>query len=62
MLRPQIAVYYGQDTGNGSCGRFDEIGVLLPLHEFEKQILEHLDSIDEVISSCRQKMLDCTGE
>lgn len=61
-IAPSAAVYYGQDTGDGSCGRFDEIGVLLPLHEFEKQILEHLDSIDEVISSCRQKMLDCTGE
>ncbi len=61
-IAPSAAVYYGQDTGDSSCGRFDEIGVLLPLHEFEKQILEHLDSIDAVISSCREKMLVCTGE
>lgn len=58
-IAPSAAVYYGQDTGDG---RFDEIGVLLPLHEFEKQILEHLDSIDSIVSSCRQKMISCTGK
>ncbi|MFR8222700.1 MAG: DUF4866 family protein [Blautia faecis] len=26
---------------------FDELGVLLPIHEFEKKMLQHMEEIDE---------------
>ena len=48
---PRVEVYYGQDTGEKRQKGFDEIGVLLPIHGFEKRMLHHLDEIDGIVLS-----------
>ena len=40
---------------------FDEIGILLPIHEFEKKMLHHLHEIDGIVLTCREKLLKRTG-
>lgn len=44
-----------------SVRRIDEIGVLLPIHGFEKRMLHHLDEIDGIVLSCREKMMKKAG-
>ena len=39
MEAPRAIVYYGQETGVRQKKEFDEIGILLPIHEFEKKML-----------------------
>ena len=39
-------VFYGQDTGCKLQENHDELGVLLPLKEFEHNILHHLEQVD----------------
>ena len=39
----------------------DEIGILLPIHEFEKKMLQHLDEIDGIVLACREKMMEKAG-
>ena len=58
---PRVEVYYGQDTGEKRQKGFDEIGVLLPIHGFEKRMLHHLDEIDGIVLSCREKMMKKAG-
>ena len=58
---PSLEVYYGQDTGEKRQKGFDEIGVLLPIHGFEKRMLHHLDEIDGIVLSCREKMMKKAG-
>ena len=58
---PRAEVYYGQDTGEKRQKGFDEIGILLPIHEFEKRMLHHLDEIDGIVLSCREKMMEKAG-
>lgn len=50
-------------TGNRSEAEkeFDEIGILLPIHEFEKKMLHHLHEIDGIVLTCREKLLKRTG-
>ena len=43
---PRAIVYYGQETGIKKQKEFDEIGVLLPIREFEKKMLHHLQEVD----------------
>lgn len=50
-------VYYGQDTGCQSGKSFDELGVLLPVRQFENKILHHLNAIDGLVLACRENML-----
>lgn len=41
---PRAMVYYGQETGlkkENPDKPYDEIGILLPIHEFEKKMLQH---------------------
>ena len=45
---PTAMVYYGQETGEKAGKSFDEIGVLLPVHQFEKKMLMHLSEIDGI--------------
>ena len=54
-------VYYGQETGNKSGKSFDELGVLLPIHQFESKMLQHLGVIDGLVLSCREKMIKSAG-
>lgn len=54
-------VYYGQDTGLRAGKGFDEIGVLLPIHEFEHRMLQHMDVIDGLVLSSREEMIKKAG-
>ena len=54
-------VYYGQETGNKSGQSFDELGVLLPIHQFESKMLHHLNAIDGLVLSCREEMMKTAG-
>lgn len=54
-------VYYGQKTGCRSGKSFDELGVLLPIHQFESQMLHHLSVIDGLVLSCREEMIKVAG-
>ena len=61
MEAPRAIVYYGQETGVRQKKEFDEIGILLPIHEFEKKMLQHLDEIDGIVLACREKMMEKAG-
>lgn len=50
-------VFYGQETGSKSGKFYDELGVLLPIREFESTMLHHLGVIDDLVLSCREKMI-----
>ena len=54
-------VYYGQETGTRSGKSFDELGVLLPIHQFEAKMLQHLSIIDGLVLSCREEMIKTAG-
>lgn len=54
-------VYYGQETGTRSGKSFDELGVLLPIHQFETKMLQHLSIIDGLVLSCREEMIKTAG-
>ena len=54
-------VYYGQETGVKSGKSFDELGVLLPIHQFESKMLQHLGVIDGLVLSCREEMIKSAG-
>ena len=61
---PRAMVYYGQETGlkkENPDKPYDEIGILLPIHEFEKKMLQHLDEIDGIVLACREKMMEKAG-
>ena len=61
---PRAMVYYGQETGlkkESPDKPYDEIGILLPIHEFEKKMLQHLDEIDGIVLACREKMMEKAG-
>lgn len=55
-------VYYGQETGIKKQKEFDEIGVLLPIREFEKKMLHHLQEVDGIVLACREKMMEKAGQ
>lgn len=55
-------VFYGQETGTRSNKSFDELGVLLPIHQFEGKMLQHLNVIDGLVLSCREKMMEKAGK
>ena len=54
-------VFYGQETGTKSGKSFDELGVLLPIHQFENKMLHHLTAIDGLVLSCREEMIKTAG-
>ena len=54
---PHAIVYYGQETGLKKAQTFDEIGILLPIREFEKKMLHHLSEVDGLVLTCREKMI-----
>ena len=54
-------VYYGQETGSKAGKSFDELGVLLPIHQFENRMLQHLSMIDGLVLSCREQMIRVAG-
>ena len=55
-------VFYGQDTGCKLQENHDELGVLLPLKEFEHNILHHLEQVDGVVLRCREEMIHQAGK
>lgn len=55
-------VYYGQETEENDGRSFDELGVLLPIHQFENKMLQHLEMIDGLVLSCRERMMKMAGE
>lgn len=57
---PAAMVYYGQETGERDERSFDELGVLLPIHRFEGQLLSHLETIDSIVLELRGQMNDKT--
>lgn len=59
---PRAIVYYGQETGIKKQKEFDEIGVLLPIREFEKKMLHHLQEVDGIVLACREKMMEKAGQ
>ena len=57
-------VFYGQETGvkkENLEKPFDELGVLLPIHEFEKKMLQHMEEIDGIVLACRERMMELAG-
>ncbi len=54
-------VYYGQETGATNGNSFDELGVLLPIHQFENKMLQHLEKIDGLVLACRENMRSLAG-
>lgn len=54
-------VYYGQETGTTNGNSFDELGVLLPIHQFENKMLQHLEKIDGLVLACRENMKNLAG-
>lgn len=58
---PHAIVYYGQETGIKREKKFDEIGVLLPIHEFERKMLHHIQEVDGIVLACREKMMEIAG-
>ena len=58
---PHAIVYYGQETGLKKAQTFDEIGILLPIREFEKKMLHHLSEVDGLVLTCREKMIKKAG-
>ena len=59
---PTAMVFYGQDTGCKLQENHDELGVLLPLKEFEHNILHHLEQVDGVVLRCREEMIHQAGK
>ena len=57
---PTALVFYGQDTGYKRQRPYDELGVLLPLKEFEHRLLHHLEQIDGIALACRESMPGAT--
>ena len=61
---PHAVVFYGQETGvkkENPEKPFDELGVLLPIHEFEKKMLQHMEEIDGIVLACRERMMELAG-
>lgn len=58
---PTAMVFYGQNTGFKKERAYDELGVLLPMKEFEHHILNHLDQVDGIALACREKMMKAAG-
>ena len=61
---PTAIVFYGQETGVKKADPskpFDELGVLLPIHAFEKKMLQHLEKIDGIVLACRERMMEQAG-
>ena len=54
-------VYYGQETGTRSGKSFDELGILLPIHQFEANMLHHLSVMDGLVLACREEMIKMAG-
>lgn len=54
-------VFYGQETGSRSGKTFDELGVLLPIKQFESKMLRHIGVIDGLVLSCREEMIRTAG-
>lgn len=54
-------VYYGQETGSKPGKSFDELGILLPIHQFESKMLQHLEVIDGLVLTCREEMIKMAG-
>ena len=59
---PTAMVFYGQDTGCKLQENHDELGVLLPLKEFEHNILHHLEQVDGIVLCCREEMIHQAGK
>lgn len=59
---PSSMVYYGRETGEKNERKFDEIGILLPIHQFEKKMLQHLEEIDGIVLAMREKMMQKAGK
>ena len=60
-VAPTAAVYYGQETGMRKEKKYDEIGILLPMHQFEKNIIHHIEQIDGIVLACREEMMRQAG-
>ena len=61
---PHAVVFYGQETGikkESPDKPFDELGVLLPIHEFEKKMLQRMEEIDGIVLACRERMMEQAG-
>ena len=59
---PTVMVFYGQDTGCKPQENHDKLGVLLPVKEFEHNILHHLEQMDGIVLRCREEMIHQAGK
>ena len=59
---PTAMVFYGQDTGCKLHLLEMVLGVLLPLKEFEHNILHHLEQVDGIVLRCREEMIHQAGK
>ena len=60
-------VFYGQETGvknegNGGEQSFDELGILLPLHEFEAHLERLMKEIDSLVLAYRSELRQLNDE
>ena len=61
LMSIEYTCFDGQETGLKKEQTFDEIGILLPIREFEKKMLHHLSEIDGLVLACREKMMKKAG-
>ncbi|MBC2077043.1 DUF4866 family protein [Listeria marthii] len=51
---PSSRIFYGQETAENA----DELGVFLPIHHFEKRLLQNIEQINTLISTLREQMVN----
>ncbi|MBC1571181.1 DUF4866 family protein [Listeria sp. FSL L7-1426] len=53
-LIPSCRIFYGQETAENA----DELGVFLPIHHFEKKMLQNIEQINALIRVLREQMVN----
>ena len=54
--------WFTMETGVKNERKYDEIGVLLPISQFEKKILHHLTEIDGIVLAGREALMRKAGK
>ncbi|HBM3455754.1 TPA: DUF4866 family protein [Listeria innocua] len=51
---PSSRIFYGQETADNA----DELGVFLPIHHFEKKMVQNIEQVNHLISTIRAQLLN----
>lgn len=51
---PSSRIFYGQETSENA----DELGVFLPIHHFEKKMLQNIEQVNELVDALREQMVN----